>query len=93
MSLIFVVVNGENLAGGFGITSDICKQFFESGVDVITGGNHSWDQPEIVGYIESDPRLLRPLNHVKGTPGRGYNVYNTFDGKKILVINLIGQVL
>ncbi len=92
LELDFVVVNGENAAGGFGITSDICKQFFESGVDVITGGNHSWDQPEIVGYIESESRLLRPLNHVKGTPGRGYNVYNTFDGKKILVINLIGQV-
>tara|TARA_Y100001970_G_C14166213_1_gene821446 strand:- start:439 stop:1251 length:813 start_codon:yes stop_codon:yes gene_type:complete len=92
LSLDFVVVNGENAAGGFGITSQICNQFFDSGIDVITGGNHSWDQAEIVEYIENEPRLLRPLNHVMGTPGRGHNVFNTYDGKKILIINLIGQV-
>ncbi|MBL41509.1 MAG: TIGR00282 family metallophosphoesterase [Rhodospirillaceae bacterium] len=92
LSLDIVIVNGENAAGGFGITSEICKQFFDSGIDVITGGNHSWDQSGIIEYIEKEPRLLRPLNHVKGTPGRGYYFYNTFDGKKILIINLIGQV-
>tara|TARA_B100002052_G_scaffold186088_1_gene169521 strand:+ start:63 stop:875 length:813 start_codon:yes stop_codon:yes gene_type:complete len=92
LALDFVVVNGENAAGGFGITSDICKQFFDSGIDVITGGNHSWDQSEIVKFIENEPRLLRPLNHVSGTPGRGHNVYENFDGRKVLVINIIGQV-
>ena len=92
LSLDFVIVNGENAAGGFGITSDICKEFFDSGVDVISGGNHSWDQSEIIEFIEKEPRLLRPLNHVSGTPGRGYNVYKIYDGRKVLVINILGQV-
>ena len=92
LALDFVVVNGENAAGGFGITSDICRQFFDSGIDVITGGNHSWDQSEIIEFIENEPRLLRPLNHVSGTPGRGHYVYKNFDGRKILVVNIIGQV-
>ena len=56
----FIVVNGENAAGGFGITSEICKQFYAAGVDVITGGNHSWDNREILTHIDGDPRLLRP---------------------------------
>ncbi len=69
LSLDFVVANGENAAHGFGITPLICTEFFAAGVDVITLGNHSWDQREIIPYIESEPRLLRPLNYPPGTPG------------------------
>ncbi len=92
LSLDFIVVNGENTAGGFGITAEISIQLFNSGVDVITGGNHSWDQAEIIEFIEREPRLLRPMNHVSGTPGKGYNLYKLHDGRKVLVINLLGQV-
>lgn len=90
--LDFVVVNGENAAGGFGITSDICESLFAAGVDVITGGNHSWDQQEIVPYINSEPRLLRPINHVEGTPGRGSGIFTESRGRKVMVINAMGQI-
>ncbi|MDC0073681.1 TIGR00282 family metallophosphoesterase [Alphaproteobacteria bacterium] len=92
LDINFVIVNGENSAGGFGITSEICNQFFESGVDVITGGNHSWDQQEIIKYIDKEPRLLRPINHHRSAPGRGESIYTTSEGKKVMVINALGQV-
>src|SRR5512138_681110 len=69
LELDFVVVNGENAASGFGITDKICRQLFEAGADVITGGNHSWDQREVMAYIAGEPRLLRPHNYPPGTPG------------------------
>jgi len=87
-----VVVNGENAAGGFGITAKICAELFEAGVDVITGGNHSWDQKEILGQIDREPRLLRPINYPDGTPGRGAGVFQTRSGAKILVTNVMGRV-
>ena len=90
--LDFVIVNGENAAAGFGITRKICNQFFDLGVDVITGGNHSWDQKEAMGFIDSEKRLLRPLNFPKGTPGLGANVYQTTAGKKVLVLNAMGRI-
>ena len=90
--LDFVIINGENAAAGFGITQKICKQFFDLGVDVITGGNHSWDQKEALAFISSEKRLLRPLNFPKGTPGLGANVYQTTAGKKVLVMNVMGRV-
>jgi len=90
--LDFVIINGENAAAGFGITQKICKQFFDMGVDVITGGNHSWDQKEALAFISSEKRLLRPLNFPKGTPGLGANVYQTTAGKKVLVMNVMGRV-
>jgi 2',3'-cyclic-nucleotide 2'-phosphodiesterase len=92
LGLDFVVVNGENAAAGFGITQKICNQMFELGVDVITGGNHSWDQKEAAGFIDAEKRLLRPLNFPKGTPGLGANVYQTTAGKKVLVMNVMGRV-
>lgn len=92
LDLDFVVVNGENAASGFGITDKICRQLFEAGADVITGGNHSWDQREVMAYIASEPRLLRPQNFPSGTPGRGSGVFETRRGKKVLVLNVMGQL-
>ncbi|WP_420346920.1 TIGR00282 family metallophosphoesterase [Pelagibius sp.] len=92
LKLDFVIANGENAASGFGITEKICRQLFEAGVDVISGGNHSWDQREVMAYIGGEPRLLRPHNYPGGTPGRGVGVFTTERGKKVLVINVMGQL-
>ncbi len=89
--LDFVVVNGENSAGGFGITPDIAEALFDAGVDVISTGNHVWDQQSISGYIADEPRLLRPVNFPAGTPGRGVGLYDVGD-KRVLVINVMGQL-
>ncbi len=88
-NLDFVVVNGENAAGGFGITKKICENFYKHGVDVITSGNHIWDQQEILGFIEEDLRLLRPENYSKNSPGRGFCLYKISDGTQIVVINVM----
>ncbi|MEE2695137.1 MAG: TIGR00282 family metallophosphoesterase [Pseudomonadota bacterium] len=85
----FVIVNGENSANGFGITKKICEQLYSMGVDVITTGNHVWDQKEIVSYINNDNRLLRPCNFLKDAPGRGYGVYKLKSGDLIVVINVM----
>ncbi len=92
LDIDFVVANGENAASGFGITEKICRQLFDSGVDVITGGNHSWDQREVMSYIDGEPRLLRPQNYPPGTPGRGAGVFAARRGKKVLVLNVMGQL-
>lgn len=88
----FVVVNGENAAHGFGITPKICEDFYAAGVDVVTLGNHSWDQREIMPYIDGDPRLLRPLNYPAGTPGKGIGIYPGPRGKKVLVVQVMGRL-
>ena len=85
----FVIINGENSASGFGITSKICKKLYDLGVDVITSGNHIWDQKEILPYIDSDTRLLRPCNFPDNTPGRGYGVYKSKGGEIVAVINVM----
>jgi len=87
-----IVVNGENAAHGFGITGKICESFYAAGVDVITTGNHVWDQREMIGYIDQDRRVLRPLNFKERTPGRGAAVYEAVTGKKVLVIQVIGRL-
>lgn len=87
-----VIVNGENAAHGFGITSKICGDFYEAGVHVITTGNHVWDNKEVRGYIETDDHLLRPLNYPPTLPGRGYVVHKLKDGRKICVANLMGNL-
>ncbi len=92
LDLDFVVINGENAASGFGITDKICRQLFEAGADVITGGNHSWDQRDVMSYIDGEPRLLRPHNFPAGTPGRGTGVFEARRGKKVLVLNVMGQL-
>lgn len=89
LSLDFIVVNGENAAHGFGISPKICEELFEVGVDVITGGNHSWDRSEIIDFIEYEPRLLRPANFPSGSPGRGVHLYETSKGARVLVINIM----
>ncbi|NKB48894.1 MAG: metallophosphoesterase [Alphaproteobacteria bacterium] len=89
LALDFVIVNGENAAHGFGITDKICADLYEAGADVITTGNHVWDQRDIIGQIDNDPRLLRPVNFPAGTPGRGANVYETARGRRVLVVNVM----
>ena len=85
----FVVVNGENAAGGYGITGKICAALYAAGADVVTTGNHVWDQREIIGFIDSEPRLLRPLNYPKGTPGQGFHLAQGRTGKRVLVTNVM----
>ncbi|MBU0724828.1 MAG: TIGR00282 family metallophosphoesterase [Alphaproteobacteria bacterium] len=92
LKLDFIVVNGENAAGGFGITQKICEEFYALGVDVVTTGNHAWDQRETLSYINADPRLLRPANYPPGTPGKGAHVHTTQSGKKVLVVNVMGRL-
>ncbi len=92
LALDFVIANGENAAGGFGITASICDELFAAGVDVISGGNHSWDQREVIGYIDSQPRLLRPANYPSATPGRGAGVFNAPRGRKVMVLNVMARL-
>jgi len=90
----FTIINGENAADdGRGITKLIAEEFFSSGVDVITSGNHIWDKKETIDYINKEDRLLRPANLPEGSPGNGYKIYTTKDNRfKVAVINLMGNV-
>ncbi|MBF0538379.1 MAG: TIGR00282 family metallophosphoesterase [Nitrospirae bacterium] len=88
----FVITNGENAAGGFGITEKTATELFSYGVDCITTGNHVWDKKEVVQYIARNERLLRPLNYPAGVPGAGSGIYTLKDKTKIGVINLSGRV-
>jgi 2',3'-cyclic-nucleotide 2'-phosphodiesterase len=92
LGLDFVFANGENAAGGFGITAAIAREFYECGVDCITTGNHVWDQREIITHIGGDPRLLRPANFPKGTPGKGIGSYATKTGKQVVVVNVMTRL-
>src|SRR3990167_6108436 len=87
LELDFVIVNGENAAHGFGITDAICEGFYAAGADVITTGNHVWDQREIIGYIDKEPKLLRPINYPTGTPGVGSGIFQAPGGRRVLVIH------
>jgi metallophosphoesterase (TIGR00282 family) len=86
------VVNGENAAGGFGITEAIYNDFIDAGADAVTLGNHSWNQKEALVFIERAPRLVRPINYMPGTPGRGAALIDTRTGKRALVINALGRL-
>ena len=89
----FVVVNGENSAEpGVGLTKEICNDFFNCGVNVITTGNHVWDQKEIMNFIDKENRLLRPHNLFEPSPGKGFEIYKTSNNLKIGVLNLMGNV-
>ena len=89
----FIIVNGENASDiGVGITPQICEDFFKCGVDVITTGNHVWDQKEIMNFINKEKRLLRPKNLFEPSPGKGFEVYDIQNGIKIGVLNLMGNV-
>ena len=90
--LDFVAINGENAAGGFGITEAIYQEFIDAGADAITGGNHSWDQKEALVFIERAPKLLRPINFPPGTPGRGVALIDARNGARVLVVNAMGRI-
>jgi len=94
LQLEFVIVNAENAAAGFGITESTANELFDAGADCLTLGNHSWDQKEALTYIVREPRLIRPLNYpaFAAAPGRGAQLFDTPDGKRILVVNLLGRV-
>jgi len=91
LKLDLVIANGENAAGGFGLTRAIAEEFFGIGIDVISTGNHWADQKEILTFIDTEDRVLRPANYPQGTPGRGANLYPTPNGS-VLVINAMGRV-
>ncbi len=86
----FVVINGENAAGGFGITEEIATGVIDLGCDVITLGNHAFDQRETLVFIERMPRLLRPINYPSGTPGKGVGLFEGRNGHRVLVLNVLG---
>ena len=89
----FVIVNGENAdETGVGLTKEICEDFFKCGVNVITTGNHVWDQKDIINFIDKENRLLRPKNLFEPSPGRGFEIYKTEENIKIGVLNLMGNV-
>ena len=89
----YVIVNGENAAeAGVGLTKEICEDFFKCGVNVITTGNHVWDQKEIMNFIDKENRLLRPKNLFEPAPGKGFEIYTTKENIKIGVLNLMGNV-
>jgi len=90
--LDFVIANAENAAGGSGITQRVAEEIFDSGVDVMTSGDHIWKKREIFEFIEQEERILRPLNFPSGAPGRGFGVFETKDGIKVGVINVNGRV-
>lgn len=90
--LDFVIVNGENSAGGFGITESILLELLDAGADVVTLGNHAFDQKEALVFIERQPRLIRPINYPPGTPGRGSGIFKAANGADVLVINAMGLI-
>lgn len=91
LSLDMVIINAENMAGGFGLSSSGCNTLFQHGVDVITSGNHMWDEKEIIPYIAHQKNLLRPINYPPGTPGEGSVIWEK-NGRRVLVINVMGRL-
>lgn len=87
-----VIANGENLAGGFGVTPELAEELFETGVSVITTGNHAWDKKEAIEYFSHEPRLLRPANYPAGVPGNGSVVIETAGGERLAVLQVMGRV-
>jgi len=87
-----VVANGENAAAGYGLTASVLRELFDSGVDVVTSGNHIWDKKEIMPILDREPRLLRPANYPPGLPGCGSGIYETAAGIKVGILNLEGRV-
>ena len=87
----FVVVNGENVAGGSGITAATADELFDAGADCITSGDHIWKQKEIISYIEEEERILRPANYPQAAPGRGLGIYTADNEVTFAVINLLGR--
>src|SRR5258706_5865208 len=90
--LDFVAINGENAAGGFGITEAIYQEFVDAGADVVTGGNHSWDQKEALVFIERAPKLVRPINFPAGTPGRGVALVEARNRARGLAVTAMARI-
>ncbi len=88
----FVVANGENAAGGVGLTPELTRELFAAGIDCVTTGNHVWRQRELRDYIDTERRLLRPVNFSQKQPGAGFGVYETAAGTRVAVINAAGRV-
>ena len=91
-ALDFVIINGENAAGGFGITEAILVDLIEAGADAVTLGNHAFDQKDALVFIERHERLIRPINYPKGTPGRGAALLRAVSGAEVLVVNAMGRI-
>jgi metallophosphoesterase (TIGR00282 family) len=91
-NLDFVIVNGENAAGGFGITEEMFRATLEAGADVVTTGNHVWNQREALEFAPREERFLRPANFPKGTPGRGSGIYIAKNGARVMVSNIMGRL-
>jgi 2',3'-cyclic-nucleotide 2'-phosphodiesterase len=92
LNIDIAIVNAENAAHGFGLTEKICGELYDAGADVLTTGNHVWDQREIIPYLERDTRVLRPANFPPGTVGAGSYVHKLADGRSLLVVNLMGRL-
>jgi hypothetical protein len=92
LALDFIIVNAENAAAGFGVTARICEDLFAAGADVLTTGNHAFDQRDDVDVFDAEPRLLRPLNFPRSNPGRGAGLYQSKDGRSVLVLHAQGQI-
>ena len=92
LKLDFVIVNGENAAHGFGITEKIFLETIDAGADVVTTGNHVWDQKEAISFCERHSQFLRPANYPSGTPGRGSGVFLARNGARVLVTNIMGRL-
>ncbi|WP_439155682.1 TIGR00282 family metallophosphoesterase [Yoonia sp.] len=90
--LDFVVVNGENATSGMGLSTDHAKLLLDAGADVVTLGDHAFDQKDMLGFIEKEPRIIRPLNYSKAAPGAGARVFTAPGGRKVLVAQVLGQV-
>src|SRR5947209_17215488 len=90
--LDFVIVNGENAAGGSGVSEPILQDFLAVGVDAVTLGNHAFDQREALGFIDRQPRLIRPANYPTGTPGRGAAIVENARKQRLLVVNVLGRI-
>lgn len=90
--LDFVVVNGENASSGVGLTPEHAKALFTAGADCVTLGDHAFDQKDMLSFIDGEPRLIRPLNFARAAPGRGARLYEVAGGRRVLVVQALGQV-
>ena len=92
LGIDLAIVNAENAAHGYGLTERLAGELYDSGADILSTGNHVWDQRELIRHIDSDPRILRPANFPVGTPGAGWRFHELGDDRSVLVINLMGRL-
>lgn len=92
LAIDLAIVNAENAAHGFGLNERLAGELYDAGADILSTGNHVWDQRELIAYIERDLRILRPANFPPGTPGAGHRLFPLADGRDVLVVNLMGRL-